>query len=92
MLVDVQHGFLARGEFKEVVPVTRLAYTWGWAGSRENGSMRDRKSRAHARIMSYSPMKKSVPRGSMLATVSWEVVSQQIGGGSELSAAVGPAR
>jgi uncharacterized protein YndB with AHSA1/START domain len=36
MLVDVQHGFLARGEFKEVVPVTRLAYTWGWEGSIEN--------------------------------------------------------
>jgi uncharacterized protein YndB with AHSA1/START domain len=36
MLVDVQQGFLARGEFKEVVPVTRLAYTWGWEGSREN--------------------------------------------------------
>lgn len=36
MLVEVQHGFLARGEFKEVVPVTRLAYTWGWEGSREN--------------------------------------------------------
>jgi uncharacterized protein YndB with AHSA1/START domain len=36
MLVDVHSGFLARGEFKEVVPVTRLAYTFGWEGNREN--------------------------------------------------------
>jgi uncharacterized protein YndB with AHSA1/START domain len=36
LLVDVQQGFVARGEFKEVVPVTRLAYTWGWEGNREN--------------------------------------------------------
>jgi uncharacterized protein YndB with AHSA1/START domain len=33
MMVDVQQGRVARGEFKEVVPVTRLAYTWGWEGS-----------------------------------------------------------
>ena len=32
MLVDVMSGWVARGEFKEVVPVTRLAYTWGWEG------------------------------------------------------------
>ena len=36
MLVDVQNGFRARGEFKEVVPVTRLAYSWGWEGNVEN--------------------------------------------------------
>jgi uncharacterized protein YndB with AHSA1/START domain len=36
MLVDVHQGFTARGEFKEVVPVSRLAYTWGWEGNREN--------------------------------------------------------
>lgn len=33
MMVDVQQEHLARGEFKEVVPVTRLSYTWGWEGS-----------------------------------------------------------
>src|SRR5579863_6524258 len=32
MLVDVHPGSIARGEFKEVVPVSRLAYTWGWEG------------------------------------------------------------
>jgi uncharacterized protein YndB with AHSA1/START domain len=32
MLVDVNPGFVARGEFREVVPVSRLAYTWGWEG------------------------------------------------------------
>jgi uncharacterized protein YndB with AHSA1/START domain len=32
MLVDVNPGFVARGEFKEVVPVSRLTYTWGWEG------------------------------------------------------------
>jgi uncharacterized protein YndB with AHSA1/START domain len=31
-LVDVNPGWIARGEFKEVVPVSRLAYTWGWDG------------------------------------------------------------
>jgi uncharacterized protein YndB with AHSA1/START domain len=35
LLIDVHHGFVARGQFKEVVPVTHLAYTWGWEG-REN--------------------------------------------------------
>jgi uncharacterized protein YndB with AHSA1/START domain len=30
MLVEVHPGRVARGEFKEVVPVTRLAYTFGW--------------------------------------------------------------
>ena len=29
-LVDVTNGNVARGEFKEVVPVSRLAYSWGW--------------------------------------------------------------
>jgi uncharacterized protein YndB with AHSA1/START domain len=29
-LVDAGHGRVARGEFREVVPVSRLAYTWGW--------------------------------------------------------------
>jgi uncharacterized protein YndB with AHSA1/START domain len=33
MLVEVHPGHVARGEFKEVVPVSRLAYTWGWEGS-----------------------------------------------------------
>ncbi len=32
-LVDVNPGWIARGEFKEVVPVSRLAYTWGWDGN-----------------------------------------------------------
>ncbi len=32
-LVDVMAGWTARGEYKEVVPVTRLAYTWGWEGN-----------------------------------------------------------
>lgn len=36
MLLDVHQGFTARGEFKEVVPVSRLAYTWGWEGNKEN--------------------------------------------------------
>src|SRR5437660_1718764 len=36
LLIDVVNGHTARGEFKEVVPVSRLAYTWGWEGSREN--------------------------------------------------------
>jgi uncharacterized protein YndB with AHSA1/START domain len=36
MLIDVQDGFVARGEFTEVLPVSRLAYTFGWEGSREN--------------------------------------------------------
>jgi uncharacterized protein YndB with AHSA1/START domain len=35
-LVDVNSGWVARGEFKEVVPVSRLAYTWGWDGNKEN--------------------------------------------------------
>jgi uncharacterized protein YndB with AHSA1/START domain len=29
-LVEVGSGNMARGEFKEVVPVSRLAYSWGW--------------------------------------------------------------
>ena len=32
MLVEVIPAAVARGEFKEVVPVSRLAYTWGWEG------------------------------------------------------------
>jgi uncharacterized protein YndB with AHSA1/START domain len=35
-LVDVHSGWTARGEFKEVVPVSHLAYTWGWEGNNEN--------------------------------------------------------
>src|SRR5438128_6239567 len=35
-LIDVTPGFVASGEFKEVVPVSRLAYTWGWQGNKEN--------------------------------------------------------
>ena len=31
-LVDINPGWVAHGEFKEVVPVTRLAYTWGYEG------------------------------------------------------------
>jgi uncharacterized protein YndB with AHSA1/START domain len=33
LLIDVQNGRKARGEFKEVVPVSHLAYTWGWEGA-----------------------------------------------------------
>jgi len=33
-LVDVNPGWVARGQFTEVVPVTRLAYTWGWEGDK----------------------------------------------------------
>ena len=29
-LVEVGQGNVSRGEFKEVVPVSRLAYSWGW--------------------------------------------------------------
>ena len=29
-LVDVTNGNVARGEFKEVVPVSHLSYSWGW--------------------------------------------------------------
>jgi uncharacterized protein YndB with AHSA1/START domain len=29
-LVDVTNGDVARGEFKEVVPVSRLSYSFGW--------------------------------------------------------------
>lgn len=36
MLVDVHQGATARGEFKEVVPVSRLVYTWGWEENRAN--------------------------------------------------------
>jgi uncharacterized protein YndB with AHSA1/START domain len=32
LLIDVQNGRKARGEFKEVVPVSHLAYAWGWEG------------------------------------------------------------
>jgi uncharacterized protein YndB with AHSA1/START domain len=32
MLVEVHPGRVARGEFKEVIPVSRLAYTFGWEG------------------------------------------------------------
>jgi uncharacterized protein YndB with AHSA1/START domain len=36
LLIHVVNGFTARGEFTEVVPVSRLAYTFGWEGGREN--------------------------------------------------------
>ncbi len=36
MLVDVVENQVARGEFTEVVPVSRLAYTFGWVNSRHN--------------------------------------------------------
>ena len=36
LLINVQDGLTARGEFTEVVPVSHLAYTWGWEGNREN--------------------------------------------------------
>src|SRR5580704_13343083 len=32
-LVDVVENRIARGEFKEVVPVSRLVFTWGFEGS-----------------------------------------------------------
>lgn len=36
-LVDVINPvWVARGEFKEVVPVTHLTYTWGWEGNNES--------------------------------------------------------
>lgn len=33
LLVDVVEGRVGRGKFTEVVPVSRLAYTFGWEGS-----------------------------------------------------------
>jgi uncharacterized protein YndB with AHSA1/START domain len=33
MLLEVHPGRVARGEFKEVIPVSRLTYTFGWEGS-----------------------------------------------------------
>jgi uncharacterized protein YndB with AHSA1/START domain len=36
LLIDVQEGYIARGEFREVVPVSRLVFTFGWEGSKEN--------------------------------------------------------
>jgi uncharacterized protein YndB with AHSA1/START domain len=36
LLIDVHDGAVARGKFTEVVPVSRLAYTWGWEGNLEN--------------------------------------------------------
>ncbi|HKV56402.1 MAG TPA: SRPBCC domain-containing protein [Candidatus Binataceae bacterium] len=36
LLIDVREDHRARGEFKEVVPVTRLAYTWGWEDNHQN--------------------------------------------------------
>jgi uncharacterized protein YndB with AHSA1/START domain len=35
-LLEVHPGRVARGEFKEVLPVSRLAYSWGWEGNLEN--------------------------------------------------------
>lgn len=34
-VVDVVKGRVARGEYTEVVPVTWLAYTWGWIGDEQ---------------------------------------------------------
>ena len=34
-VVDVVKGRIAHGEYTEVVPVTRLAYTWGWIGDEQ---------------------------------------------------------
>jgi uncharacterized protein YndB with AHSA1/START domain len=34
LLIDVVEGHTARGKFTEVVPVTRLAYTFGWDESK----------------------------------------------------------
>ncbi len=34
-LLDVDGGHVAQGEFKEVVPVSRLAYTFGWQNRAE---------------------------------------------------------
>ncbi|NNG02913.1 MAG: SRPBCC domain-containing protein [Inquilinus sp.] len=31
-LVDVHHGNVARGEFKEVTPNSRVVFSWGWDG------------------------------------------------------------
>jgi uncharacterized protein YndB with AHSA1/START domain len=36
LLINVQDGFTARGKFTEVVPVSHLAYTWGWEGNKES--------------------------------------------------------
>lgn len=33
LLIEVHDGGVAHGEFTEVVPVSHLAYTWGWEGS-----------------------------------------------------------
>ena len=35
MLLEVGPGRVARGEFKEVIPVSRLAYSFGWEGSEQ---------------------------------------------------------
>jgi uncharacterized protein YndB with AHSA1/START domain len=35
-LLEVHPGRVARGQFKEVVPVTRLAFSWGWEGHNES--------------------------------------------------------
>jgi len=32
-LVDINSNRVARGEFKEVVPISRLVYTWGYDGA-----------------------------------------------------------
>jgi uncharacterized protein YndB with AHSA1/START domain len=36
LLINVQDGLTARGTFMEVVPVSHLAYTWGWDGNKES--------------------------------------------------------
>ena len=55
MLVEVIPGRVSRGEFKEVVPVSRLAYTFGWDGS-QNGSAGfvPHRSRSHAKEWQHS--------------------------------------
>jgi uncharacterized protein YndB with AHSA1/START domain len=34
LLVDVAEGFTARGEFREVIPVSRLVFSFGWEGNK----------------------------------------------------------
>jgi uncharacterized protein YndB with AHSA1/START domain len=34
LLIDVTDTVVARGKFTEVLPVSRLAYTWGWEGNK----------------------------------------------------------
>jgi uncharacterized protein YndB with AHSA1/START domain len=36
LLINVHQDRTARGEFREVVPVSRLVFTFGWEGNKEN--------------------------------------------------------